>query len=82
MWFDEIGVKHNGISPYEQRKLAELRNKMTIEEKHKEKIEDACRYLNNLLYYDSNTENIIVNPFAYKSKKEIIDDFRKLLQIE
>lgn len=82
MWFDEIGIKHNGISPYKQRKLAELRSKMTIEEKYKEKIEDACRWLNNLLYSDSNTENIIVHPLAYKSKKEIIDDFCKLMQIE
>ena len=44
MWFDESGFKHNGPSPYNQRKLAELRASMTIEEKYKEKVEEAiCR---------------------------------------
>ena len=80
MWRDECGFKHNGPSPYEQRKLAELRANMTIEEKYKEKVEEACRWLNNILYSDHNTENIRVHPLAYKSKKEIIDDFRKLMQ--
>lgn len=80
MWFDESGLKHNGLSPYEQRKLAELRSKMTIEEKHKEKIEEACRWLNNILYLDTNNGNIRVQPLCYKSKKELIDDFRKLMQ--
>ena len=37
MWRDECGFKHNGHSPYEQRKLAEFRLRMTIEEKYKEK---------------------------------------------
>ena len=80
MWFDESGFKHNGPSPYEQRKLAELRSKMTIEEKYQEKIEEACRWLNILLCKDSNTGNIRVLPPDYKSKKEIIDDFRKLMR--
>lgn len=80
MWRDECGFKHNGPSPYEQRKLAELHANMTIEEKYQEKIEDACRWLNNLLYFDTNTGNIKVHSLAYKSKKEIIDDFRKLMQ--
>lgn len=82
MWFDESGFKHNGPSPYEQRKLAELRASMTIEEKYKEKVEDACRWLNNFLYFDINTGNIRVHPLAYKSKKEIIDDFRKRMQLD
>jgi hypothetical protein len=80
MWFDESGFKHNGPSPYEQRKLAELRSKMTIEEKYQEKIEEACRWLNNLLCKDANNGNIRVLPLDYKSKKEIIDDFRKLME--
>lgn len=80
MWFDESGFKHNGPSPYEQRKLAELRANMTIEEKYKEKVEDVCRWLNNFLYFDINTGNIKVHPLAYKSKKEIIDDFREMMQ--
>ena len=81
MWRDECGFKHNGASPYQQRKLVELRSKMTTEEKYKEKIEEACRWLNNLLYSDpNNAEYIIVHPLAYKSKKEIIDDFWKLMQ--
>ena len=57
---------------------------MTIEEKYKEKykekVEDACRWLNTILYSDPNTEYIRVNPLAYKSKKEIIDGFRRLMQ--
>lgn len=81
MWRDGCGFKHNGPSPYEQRKLAELRSKMTIEEKYKEKVEEACRWLNTILYSDTNTENIIVHPLAYKSKKEIIDDFRKKMEL-
>lgn len=81
MWFDESGFKHNGPSPYQQRKLAELRSKMTVEEKYQEKVEEACRWLNNLLYLDPNTRNIrVLNP-DYHCKKEIIDDFRKIMQI-
>lgn len=82
MWRDECGFKHNGPSPYEQRKLAELRANMTIEEKYQEKIEDACRWLNNLLCLDHNTGYIRVLPLAYKFKKEIIDDFRKMMQLD
>ena len=55
MWRDECGFKHNGPSPYEQRKLAEFRLRMTIEEKYKEKVEKACKWLNNFLYADLNT---------------------------
>ena len=82
MWFDESGFKHNGPSPYEQRKLAELRANMTIEEKYKEKVEEACRWLNTFLYSDPDTGYIRVHPLAYKYKKEIIDDFRKMMKIE
>lgn len=82
MWRDECGFKHNGPSPFEQRKLAEFRSRMTIEEKYKEKVEDACRWLNTILYSDTNTENIRVHPLAYKSKKEIIDDFRKKMKLD
>lgn len=80
MWFDGNGFKHNGPSPYVQRKLAELRSKMTIEEKYKEKVEEACRWLDIILYSEPNSEHIIVHPLAYKSKKDIIDDFRKMMQ--
>ena len=69
MWKDECCFKHNGPSPYEQRKLAEFRSRMTIEEKYKERVEEVCRWLNNLLYLDPNTGNIIVLPHSYKSKK-------------
>ena len=82
MWRDECGFKHNGPSPYEQRKLAELHSKMTIEEKYQEKIEDACRWLNTFLYSDIDNGIIRVHPLAYKSKKEIIDDFRKMMQLK
>ena len=81
MWFDESGFKHNGPTPYEQRKLKELRSKMTIEEKYKEKIEEACRWLNNNLYLDTNTGYIRVSNPDYHYKKEIIDEFRKLMQL-
>lgn len=82
MWRDECGFKHNGPSPYEQRKLKELRSKMTIEEKYKEKVEEACRWLDNHLYLDTDSKNIRIVPFSYKSKKEIIDDFRKIMQMD
>lgn len=81
MWRDECGFKHNGPIQYEQRKLAEFRSRMTIEEKYKEKVEEACRWLNNFLYADSNTGNIRVHPLSYKSKKEIIDDFRNIMKL-
>ena len=83
MWFDESGFKHNGPSPRQQRKLTELRASMTIEEKYKEKVEEACRWLNFLLYSDpDNPEFIRVRPFTYKSKKEIIDDFRNRMKLD
>lgn len=83
MWFDESGFKHNGPSPYVQRKLAELRASMTIEEKYKEKVEEICRWLNMLLYSDpNNPEFIRVHPLAYKSKKAIIDDFRNKMKLD
>lgn len=82
MWKDECGFKHNGPSPYEQRKLAEFRSRMTIEEKYKERVEEVCRWLNNLLYLDHNTGNIRVLPFSYKSKKQIIDNFIELMKID
>ena len=82
MWKDECGFKHNGPSPYEQRKLAEFRSRMIIEEKYKERVEEVCRWLNNLLYLDPNTGNIIVLPHSYKSKKEIIDNFRERMKLD
>ena len=82
MWKDEYGFKHNGLSPYEQRKLAEFRSRMTIEEKYKEKVEDVCKWLNNILYKDTNSKNIRVINSDYKDKKEIIDEFRKMMQLD
>lgn len=82
MWFDESGFKHNGPSPYVQRKLKEYRSQMTIEERYKEKMEVACRWLDFLLYSDLDTGIIRVHPLAYKTKKEIIDDFRKMMKLD
>ena len=82
MWIDGCGFKHNGHSPYEQRKIEELRSRMTIEEKYEEKLEEVCRWLNNLLYSDPNTGYIRVPPLFYKSKKEIIDDFREIMKLD
>ena len=81
MWRDECGFKHNGPSPYEQRKLTEFRSRMTVEEKYQEKIEDVCRWLNNILYKDTDTGNIRVLSPDYQNKKEIIDEFRKRMQL-
>ena len=82
MWKDECGFKHNGLSPYEHRKLAEFRSRITIEEKYKEKVEDVCKWLNNILYKDTNSKNIrVINP-DYQNKKEIIDEFRKMMQLD
>lgn len=80
MWRDENGFKHNGPSPYEQRKIEECRSQMTFEEKYKEKEEDGCKWLDILLYSDADNEIIRVHPLAYKTKKEIIDDFRRMMQ--
>ena len=82
MWFDESGFKHNGPSPYVQRKIEEHRSQMTFEEKYKEKVEDACRWLNNLLTLDYNNGNIRVLSPDYKYKKEIIEDFRKMMLMD
>lgn len=81
MWTDSNGYQHYG-NPYNERKLKEFRSQMTIEEKYKEKVEEACRWLNSLLYLDPNTGKIrVLNP-DYKYKKEIIDDFREIMQID
>ena len=82
MWRDENGFKHNGPSPYVQRKIKEQRSQMTFEEKYKEKVEDMCRWLNNLLYSDIDNRIIRVHPLTYKSKKDIIDDFRELMNLD
>lgn len=82
MWKDECGFKHNGPSPYEQRKLTEFRSRITIEEKYKERVEEVCRWLNNLLYLDPNTGNIRVLSPSYKSKKQIIDNFREIMKLD
>lgn len=81
MWGDGNGNLHYG-NPYNERKIKEYRSQMTIEEKYQEKIEEACRWLNNLLCLDPNIGKIrVLNP-DYKSKKEIIDDFREMMQLD
>ena len=82
MWRDENGFKHNGPSPYVQKKIEEYRSRMTFEEKYKEKIEEACRWLNNFLYLDIDNGIIRVNPLAYKTKEEIFKDFREMMQLD
>jgi hypothetical protein len=82
MWRDENGFKHNGPSPYVQRKIEEQRSQMTFEEKYKEKVEDACRWLNTFLYSDLDNGIIRVHPLAYKTKEEIFKDFREMMQID
>lgn len=84
MWTDGNGYEHWGRPPHEDRGWKQWRNNMTIEEKYKEKIDEACRWLNDILYSDPYTPNsdVIVHPLiACKSKKEIIDDFREMMKI-
>lgn len=81
MWRDGNGNLHYG-DPYIERKSKEYRSQMTNEERYKEKVEDACRWLNFLLYSDPNTGIIRVHPLAYKTKKEIIDDFQKTMKLD
>lgn len=81
MWRDGNGYLHYG-DPYIERKNKEYRSQMTIEEKYKEKVEEACRWLNYFLYSDTDNGIIRVHPLAYKYKKEIIDDFRKMMQLD
>jgi hypothetical protein len=81
MWRDGNGNLHYG-DPYIERKNKEYRSQMTIEEKYKEKVEEACRWLNTFLYSDIDAGIIRVHPLAYKYKKEIIDDFRKMMQLD
>lgn len=81
MWIDGRGLTHYGRTSFEERKLDELRASMTIEEKYKEKVEEACRWLDIVLYSDPNTIGIRVHPLAYNSKKEIIDNFRNKLKL-
>jgi hypothetical protein len=82
MWIDGRGLTHYGRTSFEERKLDELRASMTIEEKYKEKVEEACRWLDIILYSDPNTIGIRVHPLAYKSQKEVINDFCARLTIE
>lgn len=80
MWYDESGFKHNGPSPYVQRKLSEMGSNKTIEEKYQEKIESACRWLYNNLYVDPDTKKIRISNPDFSSKKEVIEDFRKVME--
>ena len=81
MWVDGNGTTHYG-DPYTERKIEEYRSRMTFEEKYKEKIEEACRWLNNFLYSDIDNGIIRVYPLAYKTKEEIFKDFREMMQID
>lgn len=82
MWIDGRGLTHYGLTSFEERILDELRARLTIEEKYEEKVEEACRWLDIILYSDPNTRGIIVHPLAYKSQKELIDDFRSKMKLE
>lgn len=62
----------NGYSPYEQRKLAEFRSRMTIKEKYKERIEEACRWLNNFLYAALILEILEFTRFLINLKKKLL----------
>lgn len=71
MWRDECGFKHNGPSPYEQRKLA-VACKHDYRRKYKEKVEEACRWLNNFLYFDTILEILEFILLRINLKKKLL----------
>ena len=81
MWIDGNGNQHYG-DPYIERTSKEYRSQLTFEEKYKEKVEEACSWLDTFLYSDTDNKIIRVHPLAYKTKKDIIDDFREMMQID
>ena len=58
-----------------------MKESQSIEEKYQEKIEEACRWLNNRLVRDIDTRNVKFIASDYDSIGDIIRDFRKMLQI-
>ncbi len=80
MWKDEYGFKHEGPSPYVERKLKELEDKESFEEKYKKKIVEMCKWLDNMTYFDPNTYTIKL--LGFKTKDELIEYFRKKMEIK
>ena len=57
MWRDENGFKHNGPSPYEQRKIEEYRSQMSFEEKYKDILTGFMKYLSvEIIKTENNSE--------------------------
>lgn len=83
MWTDGNGCEHWGRPPHEDRKWQQLEANITVEEKYKEKVDEACRWLNNILYSDPYTPNseVVIHPLARKSKTELIEHFREIMKI-
>lgn len=82
MWIDERGFEHNGHTPYIQRKLDEMQANKSIEEKYQEKIEEACKWLDSRL--SGNKDNFCIKfiAFDFNSKEDIINYFRKMMQLD
>jgi hypothetical protein len=81
MWKDSYGFKHEGPSPYIERKLKELEDKESFKEKYKKKIVEMCKWLDNMTYFDPNTKTIKLLGFV-ESKDDFIEYFRKKMEIK
>lgn len=83
MWTDKRGCEHWGRPPHEDRGWQQWEDNKTVEEKYKEKVDEACRWLNDILYSDPYTPNseVTIHPLARKSKTELIERFREIMKI-
>lgn len=79
MWINECG--HNEPNSYVQRTLDKIKESRSMEEKYQEKIEEACKWLNDRLVRDIDTRNVKFIASDYDSIGDIIRDFRKMMQI-
>ena len=80
MWKDGYGFKHEGPSPYVERKLKELEDKESFKEKYKEKVDEMCKWFNNISYLDPNTYTMKL--IGFKTKDDFIECFRKKMEIK
>lgn len=79
MWKDEYGFKHEGPSPCIERRIKELEDKESFEEKYKKKVNEMCKWLDNMTYLDPNTYTIKIIGLT---KDELIEYFRKKMEIK
>lgn len=80
MWRDSNGFKHNGPSPYQQRKLEEYRKFVENEELKENKIKEgfikrACEWLEDIDF-----EMTYIDGEGFFNKEEFITDLRKAME--